>query len=458
MGKPSVFPTGVTLYDKDACYNGYTLFGCALGMALVDMNGRLVRVWRDLMNTTRPLRNGMLLAARGQVPAAPGRGSHREVLLLDWDGTVQRKFDRNLPIETQDGSYYAACCHHDMELLGQSNVYVGAPGNGRENLMILTHKRIFDQRISEKELLDERIIEVNADGEIIWEWNASEHFDEFGLSDEAKVSMYREPANDGRDIPGDWIHLNAINVIGPNRHYDAGDARFHPDNILCSSRQFNSLFIIEKATGKVVWSIGPDYRENEKSAAIGQSIGQHCAHMIPKGLPGEGDILFFDNGSFGGYSAPTAVSPNGVDSMRRHYSRVIELDPASMKLKWHYDRIMFGPMGRVEMAAHHFFSPYISSVQRLPNGNTLVDQGADGQFIELTPDGNIVWEFINPFKNKRAPKGMEFAVYRAWRVPYDWAPIPKPEEQSVVPPDLSSFRVPGSFQAGDPEAVAVSIS
>ena len=457
MGRPSIFPTGVTQYDRDAAFNGYTLYGSALGATLIDMNGRVVRVWKDLINTTRPLRNGMLLAARGNVPSIPGRGSNREVLLLNWDGKALRRFDRNAEMDFPDGKHWAACAHHDMELIGQSNVFVGTPGDGSENMMILTHKRVLDQRISHREVIDERIIEVNAAGEIVWEWNAREHLEEYGLTEDMRKAMYDDPATGGLDAPGDWIHFNAINVLGPNRHYDAGDTRFHPDNILCSSRQFNSLFIVEKTTGKLVWRIGPDYRENAKTAAIGQVIGQHCAHMIPKGLPGEGNILFFDNGGFGGYSAPTAVSPNGVDSVRRHYSRVLEIDPATLDLVWHYDRIIFGRAGRIEMAAHNFFSPYISSVQRLPNGNTLVDQGADGQFQELTPEGRVVWEFQNPFKNPNSPPGMGFGVYRAWRVPYDWAPLEKPDEWSVAAPDITTFRVPGSCLPGDPEAVSVSV-
>jgi hypothetical protein len=43
-----------------------------------------------------------------------------------------------------------------------------------------------------------------------------------------------------------------------------------------------------------------------------------------------------------------------------------------------------------------FFSTYISGVQRLPNGNTLVCSGAHGHFFEVTTDGEVVWEYISP--------------------------------------------------------------
>jgi hypothetical protein len=38
----------------------------------------------------------------------------------------------------------------------------------------------------------------------------------------------------------------------------------------------------------------------------------------------------------------------------------------------------------------------ISGAQRLPNGNTLIDSGTHGRFIEVTPSGETVWEYVNP--------------------------------------------------------------
>jgi hypothetical protein len=46
-----------------------------------------------------------------------------------------------------------------------------------------------------------------------------------------------------------------------------------------------------------------------------------------------------------------------------------------------------------------FFSHFISSAQRQPNGNTLICEGANGRFFEVTPSGEIVWEYVNPFSN-----------------------------------------------------------
>ena len=55
---------------------------------------------------------------------------------------------------------------------------------------------------------------------------------------------------------GDWMHINSMSVLGPNKWYDAGDKRFHPDNIIIDCRDANIILIIEKATGDIVWKIG----------------------------------------------------------------------------------------------------------------------------------------------------------------------------------------------------------
>ena len=42
MGRPRIMPLGVTVYQPEKCYNGYTLFPASeLGAMLIDMNGRL---------------------------------------------------------------------------------------------------------------------------------------------------------------------------------------------------------------------------------------------------------------------------------------------------------------------------------------------------------------------------------------------------------------------------------
>jgi hypothetical protein len=62
-----------------------------------------------------------------------------------------------------------------------------------------------------------------------------------------------------------------------------------------------------------------------------------------------------------------------------------------------------------------FFSSFVSNAQRLPNGNTLIDEGMDGRFFQITPDGDIVWEYVPPYTGKKQIGGKPFVVSLVFR-------------------------------------------
>ena len=66
-----------------------------------------------------------------------------------------------------------------------------------------------------------------------------------------------------------------------------------------------------KELGKIVWQLSPRFHVSRCETFLGWIIGQHHAHIIPKGLLGEGNILVFDNGGWAGYGLPNPASPNG---------------------------------------------------------------------------------------------------------------------------------------------------
>ena len=174
--------------------------------------------------------------------------------------------------------------------------------------------------------------------------------------------------------------------------------------------------------------------------AIGQIIGQHHVHMIPRGLPGEGNILIFDNGGWAGYGSPSRTSKDGTKADLRDHSRVLELDPVTLKVVWEFDASAWGGMMGIT-SMPKFYSPLISSAQRLPNGNTLIDEGCSCRMFEVTPDKEVVWEYIAPFQTEQN------YIYRAYRYPYEYVPqLPHPVETPVIPPENWKFRVPGAAE------------
>lgn len=109
-----------------------------------------------------------------------------------------------------------------------------------------------------------------------------------------------------------------------------------------------------------------------------------------------------------------------------------------MKVVWEFDGSVFGGMMDIT-AKSQFYSQLISSAQRLPNGNTLIDEGCSCRMMEVTPDKEVVWEYIAPFKTD-----MPF-IYRAYRYPYSYVPqLEKSEETPIAPIDNHDFRVAGS--------------
>ena len=139
----------------------------------------------------------------------------------------------------------------------------------------------------------------------------------------------------------------------------------------------------------------------------------------------------FDNQGEAGYPPqPLAVLPG---------SRVLEIDPVKKEIVW---QCTGTDSARPPWT---FYSAFISSARRLPNGNSLIDEGMNGRFFQVTPQGEIVWEYVSPYFAPSPLGGkavLSNYVYRAQPVPYDWAPAGTSHAQdAVASPASSSFRI-----------------
>lgn len=191
----------------------------------------------------------------------------------------------------------------------------------------------------------------------------------------------------------DWMHVNAV-------AYNA-----ELDQIALSSPSFHEIWIIDHSTTKEEakghkggrWGKGGDilYRwGNPRAYRTGTNLeqrlfGQHNIQWIPKGMSGEGHLLVFNN---------------GAGRKPEEYSSVDEFVPPTDS-EGNYVRPNRGPFGPAKPLWSYtapnkkdFYSWFISGAQRLPNGNTLINAGAVGVVFEVTPEGETVWKFSNPFK------------------------------------------------------------
>jgi len=160
----------------------------------------------------------------------------------------------------------------------------------------------------------------------------------------------------------EWTHCNSIS-LSPKGDW------------LMSFRRTSTIAEISARTGKVKWKWGD-----------GTTGHQHDAKYTPQGT-----ITIFDNG----------IHRRGID-----YSRALEIDAKTRKILWQY----------TDNPPFSFYSLMGGSVDRLPNGNTLICETAKGQFFEVTLDKKVVWEYINPFfvSNPRVGGRMNL-VFRAHR-------------------------------------------
>ncbi|PKM12659.1 MAG: ArsR family transcriptional regulator [Gammaproteobacteria bacterium HGW-Gammaproteobacteria-3] len=423
---PSVYPTGTTRYDPARAYNAFILFTGGDHIArLIDMNGRTVHQWNDAgyhSTLIDPSVNGgklgnlfvTLATVEGTgtdlVPGLAGRRIAKTVAELDWSGNVVWRFGDKAP-----GG--AALQHHDWARLPNGNT------------LLLANDVHSIEGFKLTRLLDDVIYEIDASGAIVWRWKAADHIEEFGFQPEQLELLH------GTDNP-DYLHLNNLKVVGANHWFDADDTRFAPDNLIIDSRTANFIAIIDKKTGNIVWRLGPNFpaivsgKDGRKTPRpVDQIAGQHDAHIIAKGLPGAGNLLVFDNQGPSGYP-PVALPVTGG-------SRVLEIDPVKQEIVWQYSGESSGG------PAWSFRSTHISAARRLPNGNTFIDEGQSGRLFQVTPNGDIVWEYINPHARigEDSVSGRQTVnnqLYRAQPVPYDWVPEGTPHTEKAIVPTAAS--------------------
>lgn len=423
---------------------GYTLFSplASTTTYLVDLDGEVVHAWETEHNPSsmvylRP--NGNLVRC-GHVasPRFSGGGMGGILQEFTWEGELV--WEHRL---ADDGIHQ----HHDVELLPDGNLLVlaweyvereEAVARGRD-------PRAVGARGLWPDVVHELKPTPPTGAEVVWEWHAWDHliqdFDE-GAPDYGSIPDAPERIDvnaDHRDRPAitaaerkrlremeeqmralgyagddeedepetpseedlrrlqspDWLHTNAVAYLP---EYDL---------IALSTPELCEVWVIDHSTtsaeaagstggrygkgGDLLWRWGNPRNYGRGKTADKRLFYQHD----PTWLLGTDDalsLLVFNNG--GG-------RPDG------DWSSVIELalpfDPAEG-----FARATDAAFGPAEPAWSYvdregFYASFISGAQRLPGGNTLVCAGPEGRLFEVTPAGEIVWDFLSPLGGDSQP-------------------------------------------------------
>ena len=200
-------------------------------------------------------------------------------------------------------------------------------------------------------------------------------------------------ASQAQKVNPDWTHFNSV------------DYNADLDQIMVSTPEFSEVWIIDHGTtkaeaashdggrrgkgGDLLYRWGNPVNYQTGTPADKKLFYQHNAQWIPKGLPGEGHMLVYNNGQ-----RRPGASYSSIDEI------VLPVDDKGLytleKGK------AYGPAepfwSYTAPTKTNFFSSFISGTHRLPNGNTMICSGANGTLFEVTPDKEVVWKYINPAK------------------------------------------------------------
>lgn len=261
----------------------------------------------------------------------------------------------------------ALAAHHDAWIAADGSIYTlertetAAPGDGRS-------------------LLGENLLHLSADGTVlarlpihdaVANWLGEEHLDRIAARAVDPRSFAQRLRAGFAPLPLDALHANSLERL--------------PRDVPGLGRTGDWLVSLRNLDRVVV--IAPT---GERRATLGAGVVERQHHAT---LTRNDRVLLFDNG-------------------RDRDSRVLELDPRSGAVAWSHAGTRARPLR----------SRSQGGAERLANGNTLIVESDRGRALEVTPAGEIVWEFLNPATD--AARGTRASIYRMTRLPLSAWPRP----------------------------------
>lgn len=341
--------SGVVTYDKDKSWDGLTLYSSPdqLSIYLIDMEGKPVHKWHmDVADNV----------ATGLFYGEPHLFDNGDILtmhtILLWESENKTDFIGGIVKLDKDSNilwHYPEGAHHDVEVGPDGKLYT---------LMHELREELIDGAPHwDVPFVEDQIAILSSDGKeikrvslpgIMLKSPKFKEFAEFITSDERldiKASLWFS-----RDI----THANAIRLVSEDWAKCFADTGIKAGDVLISYREPDALVVIDPEEERVVWAMRGFWR------------AQHDPELLPNC-----NILLFDN-----------EGRRGAEGN----SRIVEYNPRTTEFEWSYNGTKEDP-----------FYSFIQGAQSvLPNGNVLITDTMSGRILEVTREGEKVWEFINP--------------------------------------------------------------
>ena len=422
--------------SDDRAFEGYTLVhDAAFGgqnanrIYLTDMNGEIVHQWEPAPYQPEGavayfLENGLLLRTVSSHDWVHGEhypvGAAGTVQLLDWDSNIVWEYEMDVP-----GKHVF---HHDVDYMPNGNILaIAYTGFSPEEVRAMGWDGVFPAD-AETIWLD-KVVELQPDlddgsTEIVWQWNSWDHLVQDQFPDRANYGDV-ESALGKIDI--NYLREGYVLFIGGQmNHVNSVDYNAELDQIVLSSATYGELWFIDRSTtmaeaagdsggrygrgGDLIYRWGNPLTTKSGTLDDATLYWQHDARWITEGLPGEGNLLVYNNGT--NRSLDGTFDPELGMDFENSYTDLLELrlpvradgsydsgrEP-ELVWSWNLD------------ADEGYFSPFMSGWDRLANGNTIFVNGHNKQIVEVTPTGERVLDYIVPENGRK---------YRVYKYPGDY--------------------------------------
>lgn len=449
LSHATLIHTELIQWDSTKASPGYTLFGAKGKSYLIDMQGRLVHQWNG--SGTNP----KLLSYNGNLLDVTNQG--KTFVEFDWDGNKVWEY-------TESRSSYAP--HHDFIRIYNAKL-------GAYTTLYIANKSLSASEVAalgadptqgpyDGSQID-AITEVDASGNIIWEWSFADHLIQDVDASKSNyvgtgktIADYPNKLNanlPGRPIRKDWLHCNSLDYNAKLGQIviNSVQGEFYVidhDNTFVKGDLSASKALAAGSAGDFLYRFGDPARYAQgdppslltdwtKSTSGHKQIGgAHDIHWIEEGLSGAGNFMVFNNGEYLYEMTPQssileinpfkdksgATGTNYVNPPSAGYYVLEGADPDQMKAKRNISNQVVWMYS--SKSSVNFFSTIGSSASRLANGNTLITAMTTGQIFEVTPSGELAWEYIVPVTEDGIKTSFDDqypnynAIFRSYRYPF----------------------------------------
>ncbi len=485
----------ITKTDKAS--DGYMLFQpmASTKTYLTNLDGEIVHSWEGELNSMQSylFENGNLLRLERDIdfPTFAAGGQAGRIREYDWQGNMLWDFEYATESELT---------HHDIEPMPNGNVLAIAYEVISAEDAIAAG--MDPKHVAKAGIWPDKIIEIKpikpSGGEIVWEWRMWDHIIQerddskpnYGVvaenpgkininihSEEGGPPMTEEQINQMKEMGFITSNATVDNQGSDITHTNAIAYNAELDQIAISVPGYGEIFIVDHSisteeakgpAGDLLYRWGNPANYGREKEGYRTLYGQHDIKWIPKGYPGEGNLMVFSNDIPGPNNKMPSIwaavmgaqspDPQVAVGDIGNYSAVYEFEPP-LNADGTYsiqDGEPFGPENAswtyTAPDKYSFYSAFVSGAQRLKNGNTLICSGAKGRFFEVNPEGEIVWEYWNPYNDGyKLPDGSAaqpvgpflFAQFRGTHYAVGYAAFADKELKPIEPqPERFVFKMP----------------